>query len=240
MGRYSKNNSTYTLRKRSQDINNGLITERDWSTVTGGYFRYSKGKRVIYSDSNFIFTTSNVQLPSKRNRPTDEAVELTYDNVKNSKNIVNDVSLNTESNDIRSFAYYGSCVELIESSISNIIATFPACIYTTDDVLQYPVGDDFIDVAENRKVLHKLSNPFAINLLDEKELFDEYENPMRYIRETLDDYLINNELIDTYGVELFLDNCYEKNQWYYNENDKKEQRYIVKITINDTDRKSVV
>ena len=152
MGSYSKNNSTYTLRKRSQDINNGLITERDWSTVTGSYFRYSKGKRVIYSDSNFIFTTSNVQLPSKRNRPTDEAVELTYDNVKDSKNIVNDVSLNTESNDIRSFAYYGSCVELIESSISNIIATFPACIYTTDDVLQYPVDDEFIDVTEEGDV----------------------------------------------------------------------------------------
>ena len=234
MGRYSKNNSTYTLRKRSQDINNGLITERDWSTVTGGYFRYSKGKRVIYSDSNFIFTTSNVQLPSKRNRPTDEAVELTYDNVKDSKNIVNDVSLNTESNDIRSFAYYGSCVELIESSISNIIATFPACIYTTDDVLQYPVGDDFVDISEDGKVLHKLSNPFAINLLDEKELFSEYENSMRYIRETFDDYLINDEQINTYRVDLFLDDCYEKNQWYYNDSDKKTERYITKIVINNS------
>ena len=234
MGRYSKNNSTYTLRKRSQDINNGLITERDWSTVTGGYFRYSKGKRVIYSDGNFIFTTSNVQLPSKRNRPTDEAVELTYDNVKDSKNIVNDVSLNTESNDIRSFAYYGSCVELIESSISNIIATFPACIYTTDDVLQYPVGDDFVDISEDGKVLHKLSNPFAINLLDEKELFSEYENSMRYIRETFDDYLINDEPINTYRVDLFLDDCYEKNQWYYNDSDKKPERYITKIVINNS------
>ena len=234
MGRYSKNNSTYTLRKRSQDINNGLITERDWSTVTGGYFRYSKGKRVIYSDSNFIFTTSNVQLPSKRNRPTDEAVELTYDNVKDSKNIVNDVSLNTESNDIRSFAYYGSCVELIESSISNIIATFPACIYTTDDVLQYPVGDDFVDISEDGKVLHKLSNPFAINLLDEKELFSEYENSMRYIRETFDDYLINDEPINTYRVALFLDDCYEKNQWHYNDSDKKPERYIAKIVINNS------
>ena len=521
MGRYSKNNSTYTLRKRSQDINNGLITERDWSTVTGGYFRYSKGKRVIYSDGNFIFTTSNVQLPSKRNRPTDEAVELTYDNVKDSKNIVNDVSLNTESNDIRSFAYYGSCVELIESSISNIIATFPACIYTTDDVLQYPVGDDFVDIAEDGKVtvggkeytikdykvtigdkeytikdssviidypvvykvtikgkdytvvgskviidgveytivngivtiqypvvykitingkdytvedgkvtvgrteytvvdgkvtvgeteyavvedkitingkdytvvdgtvivggtnytvvdgkvtidytvinnkvtingkeytvvytvtidgieytvvdgkvtvggteytvvedkvtingndytitngtikieytvkedkvtingkdykvvdgkvtiggteyavedgtvtivypltydkvtikyiiengkttigsdvyrideckvLHKLSNPFAINLLDEKELFSEYENSMRYMRETFDDYLINDKPINTYRVDLFLDDCYEKNQWYYNDSDKKPERYIAKIVINNS------
>ena len=234
MGRYSKNNSTYTLRKRSQDINNGLITERDWSTVTGGYFRYSKGKRVIYSDGNFIFTTSNVQLPSKRNRPTDEAVELTYDNVKDSKNIVNDVSLNTESNDIRSFAYYGSCVELIESSISNIIATFPACIYTTDDVLQYPDGDDFVDISVDEKVLHKLSNPFAINLLDEKELFSEYENSMRYIRETFDDYLINDKPISTYRVDLFLDNCYEKNQWYYNDSDKKPERYIAKIVINNS------
>lgn len=234
MGRYSKNNSTYTLRKRSQDINNGLITERDWSTVTGGYFRYSKGKRVIYPNSNFIFTTNNVQLPSKRNRPTGEAVELTYDNVKDSKNIVNDVSLNTESNDIRSFAYYGSCVELVESSISNIIATFPACIYTTNDVLQYPVGDDFVDVSEDGKILHKLSNPFAINLLDEKEIFGEYENPMRYIRETFDDYLINNESINTYGVELSFDDCYEKNQWYYNDSDKKSERYIVKITINNS------
>ena len=234
MGRYSKNNSTYTLRKRSQDINNGLITERDWSTVTGGYFRYSKGKRVIYSDGNFIFTTSNVQLPSKRNRPTDEAVELTYDNVKDSKNIVNDVSLNTESNDIRSFAYYGSCVELIESSISNIIATFPACIYTTDDVLQYPDGDDFVDISVDEKVLHKLSNPFAINLLDEKELFSEYENSMRYMRETFDDYLINDKPISTYRVDLFLDNCYEKNQWYYNDSDKKPERYIAKIVINNS------
>ena len=234
MGRYSKNNSTYTLRKRSQDINNGLITERDWSTVTGGYFRYSKGKRVIYSDGNFIFTTSNVQLPSKRNRPTDEAGELTYDNVKDSKNIVNAVSLNTESNDIRSFAYYGSCVELIERSISNIIATFPACIYTTDDVLQYPVGDDFVDISEDGKVLHKLSNPFAINLLDEKELFSEYENSMRYIRETFDYYLINGEPINTYRVDLFLDGCYEKNQWYYNDSDKKPERYIAKIAINNS------
>lgn len=240
MGRYTKNNSTYTLRKRSQDINNGLITERDWSTVTGGYFRYSKGKRVIYPDSNFIFTTSNVQLPSKRNRPTDEAVELTYDNVKDSKNIVNDVSLNTESNDIRSFAYYGSCVELVESSISNIIATFPACIYTTDDILQYPVGDDFVDISEDGKVLHKLSNPFAINLLDEKEIFGEYENPMRYIRETFDDYLINNESISTYGVELSFDDCYEKNQWYYNDSDKKSERYIVKITINTINNSNII
>ena len=233
MKRYSKNNSTYTVRHRSQDINNGIITERDWSTVTGGYFRYSKGKKVIYSDSNFIFTTSNVQLPSKRNRPTNESIELTYDNVKDSKNIVNNVSLNTESNDIRSFAYYGSCVELIESSISNIITTFPACIYSTDDVLQYPIGEGFVDVVEDGKVLHKLSNPFAINLIDEKEVFGEYENPMRYMRETFGEYLINDEPINLYGIELYLDDCNERNQWYYNDADKKPERYIIKIIINN-------
>ena len=57
---------------------------------------------------------------------------------------------------------------------------------------------------------------------------------MRYIRETFDDYLINNESINTYGVELSFDDCYEKNQWYYNDSDKKSERYIAKITINNS------
>ena len=59
MARYSKTHSNYVLKKRHQTLQDGsTIFERDWGTL-GERHVIERGKRRIYSDSNFLFTDNS-------------------------------------------------------------------------------------------------------------------------------------------------------------------------------------
>lgn len=237
MKKYTKSTTTYTLRKRSQGINGGTIYERDWTTL-GEHLRFGNGKTPLYYDGNFIFTTSNIQLPSRRNKPISVTDTLTYKDVKDAKSTVNNITVNTNSDDIRSFAYYGSCVELVEGSISHIIKSFPACIYSTNNQLEFPVDDsdetiyEYISIVINgvKKDLYILSNPFLIDLTSKTVELTDNDNSLRFMCESYENYEINGERISGYDVTFDINsNCPNDDMWYI----KRAPIFTIKFeTIN--------
>lgn len=209
MGKYIKSNSVFTLRKRIQNLEGGAyILERDWTTL-GERRKFGKGKVPIYNDGNFIFTRANIKLPSRRNKNSSESIELRYDDVKDAKSSVNNVELNTSSNDIRSFAYYGSCVDLVDKSISNIIMNFPGCISVSGKTLTYATYDGegningYEQFTDKGKPLYVVENPFNIDILSQTVNLGLYDNQYRYMCETYDlyemvEYEVEDSAVDGY------------------------------------------
>lgn len=134
--RYVKNHSNYLLRKKHQDTIDGRIFEKDWVTIGSKERYYSRDKKKSYhGDSNFVFTTTNIPTYQKKFHNGNFVADWKYEDVKEAKPVVNQVTRNYRTNDIRSFAYYGSATELVRASIESIISTFPAYLTVSDENL---------------------------------------------------------------------------------------------------------
>lgn len=129
-GRYSRFHSNYILKKKHQTISTGTIWERDWVTI-GAKHQIEKGKRPFFGDSGFLYTINNIPTTKKRHDFGKWVGNWFYPDVENAEETVNSVEVNYLSNDIRDFVYYGSCVELIRSSILNIIENYPPVVATS-------------------------------------------------------------------------------------------------------------
>ena len=190
--RYSKYYSNYILKKKYQHTTKGTIWERDWVTI-GAQHQIEKGKRPFYGDSGFLFTDNSIPDTHKRHDFGKIVGEWTYDDVYSASPTVNVVKLNYSSNDLRSFAYYGSCAELIRSSVLNIIAWFPACLVLSNR--QFPRGGKIFD------------NQFGIDLITDNIKDDEVTNINRYMSKSWGNYrliLKNSDepiQIDNYAIE---------------------------------------
>ena len=167
--RYSKNYSNYILRKKYQYTTKGTIWERDWVTI-GAQHQIEKGKRPFFGDSGFLFTDNSFISGQKRHQFGKVVAEWLYGDVRYATSQVNQVEVNYYSDDLRDFAYYGSCVELIRSSIYSIIKWFPACAFRSEQVITYNGTDYYV-----------VSNPFSIDFISDGLDSTEVENPMRYI-----------------------------------------------------------
>lgn len=234
MSRYIKFYSNYVLKKRHQLVNDGTIFERDWVTV-GGVNRMTPGQTPVYSNGNFIITVGSVSNSKKRHKfgnwvQNGDSDEWTYDDVSRVDDGLNSISFNNSTNDLRDYAYFGSCVELIRASIENIIKYFPAELYFSST--PFFVDENNVD---NPFTQHGnvVNNYFGIDLVREKTYFDEGENKLRYFLGKYDEntfvyehYSIINgdEIIPIESVELVR----------YNNVDCKTSFNDAKITINGT------
>lgn len=219
MARYTKYTSNYIKRSKHQTLKGGsLVFERDWVT-TGGKLRFGEGKVPFYGDGNFVFTTSYVPNFRKKHQLGVEVGEWNYDDVKNANNDINYVKVDEKSDDIRSFAYYGSAVELVRTSIENIIKFFPANAWTESILSTAGYGNSGYAIVQN---------PFGINFKDPfKSDFD--VNPMRFMyTSAIDNYNINNTEITGYTViarELYRNNITGELQ-YYAENEAPGSNWV--------------
>lgn len=190
--RYSKFYSNYILSKKYQHTTKGTIWERDWVTI-GAQHQIEKGKRPFYGDSGFLFTDNSITDTHKRHDFGKIVGEWTYDDVYSTTPIVNVVKLNRSSNDLRDFAYYGSCYELIRSSILNIIAWFPACLILSNR--PFVKGGRIFD------------NQFGLDLITDDIRDAEVVNINRYLTKTWGNYrlVISGKdepvIIENYSVE---------------------------------------
>lgn len=129
MGRYSKQYSNYVIRKKHQDIDGGVIIERDWGTL-GERHIIERGKRPIYSDTNFLFTDNSRKSIRKRNNTGEWSDVFSLDTLSSSVNDdVNTIRL-TDSNDLTDYAYWGSAEELLRSGVENIVKWFPGRVWS--------------------------------------------------------------------------------------------------------------
>ena len=150
MAQYVKHKSNYIRTNIHQHLKGGsTIFERDWVTV-GSQLNFGPGKIPYYNNGNFIFTTSPIPYYQKRYKNGTSSVTWTYENVKDAQPTVNQIQFDEYTEDIRSYAYYGSCVELVRSTIENIINTFPGNIMVSDRELGvYKTVEEFVCNGEN-------------------------------------------------------------------------------------------
>lgn len=139
---YIKSHSNYVLKKRHQNVNGGTIYERDITTI-GGRNNFSKGQVPIYQSGNFVITVNNednVQksIYSQGWEQNDNGEVWTLESLEGlikdeTGSEDNKIVLKQDYYNLRDFAYFGSCSELIRASISDILKKFPGELFVPYD-----------------------------------------------------------------------------------------------------------
>lgn len=222
MAQYIKHNSNYIKTVRHQFLKGGsTIFERDWVTV-GSQLNFGPGKIPYYRDGNFIFTTSIIPQYQKKYKNGVTVATWTYDDVKDASPIVNQINLDEYTEDIRSYAYYGSCTELVRASIENIINTFPANITVSDEEIGIVKRFENCDVQEDKYIpltgsqsgYYLLNNPFDINIFLKDVQITQYDNPLHYLSYSYNKYQVSTNnggsWKDITSYEIEMRRLYEK------------------------------
>ena len=226
MGKFIKHNSNYIRTTRHQFLKGGsTIFERDWVTV-GSQLNFGPGKIPYYNNGNFIFTTSPIPNYQKKYKNGVTVGTWTYEDVMDASSKVNQIQFDEYTEDIRSYAYYGSCVELVRATIENIINTFPGNITVSDEELgifknveEFVCGGEesqeiFERVKKNGKLCFTLNNPFDINIFLKDVQLTQYDNELRYLTYSYDKYQIStnggSSFSDIESYEVVMRKMYEK------------------------------
>lgn len=228
MAQYTKHNSNYIKTVEHQHLKDGsTIFERDWVTI-GSQLNFGPGKIPYYNNGNFIFTTSPTPFFQKRYKNGVTVATWTYDDVKEASSTVNQIQFDEYTEDIRSFAYYGSCVELLRATIEKIIYEFPGNITLSEDKLEIPPTTENGDYTYINGYI--VNNPFQIDLHTKDVHLQQYDNELRFLSYSWQKYEVNGQPITKYVISDWkgdLD-CPQNDQYYI----KKEPVVIVKINDN--------
>ena len=136
---YIKSHSNYVLKKKHQRIDNGVIFERDYTTI-GGKDNFAPNQIPIYRSGNFIITTHDEYVPRKQHanqlwEENENGTVWNYGDVENASSKTeysdNQIVLKNDYLQLSDFAYYGSCTELVRGSINGIISKFPGELYVS-------------------------------------------------------------------------------------------------------------
>ena len=201
MAQYTKHNSNYIKTNIHQKLKDGsTIFEQDWVTI-GSQLHFGPGKIPYYTNGNFIFTTSPIPYYQKKYKNGVAVGLWTYDDVKDATNVVNKINNDEYTEDIRTYVYYGSCVELVRSSIEHIINNFPGNITVSNnqievlkDVEEFSFGEETTD--KEYVVLdgyYVLNNPFDINLSQKDVRITQYDNDLHYLSYSWGKYDISTD-----------------------------------------------
>lgn len=173
---YIVNRSNYTTKKKHKTLSDSTIMERDYMITTnlGGW-----GDNFIGYDgaNNFKILQGSIVNNFRKHSygkwlepPTSCAVSYGdesfwgYCDAANAENTENTIVPKYDYNSLRNFAYFGSCYELVTTSLEDIINKFPGELYITaehdyyqdksDGSIKYLVGSSALAV----------SNPFEIDV----------------------------------------------------------------------------
>ena len=226
MAQYTKHNSNYIKTVEHQHLKDGsTIFERDWVTI-GSQLNFGPGKIPYYNNGNFIFTTSPTPFFQKRYKNGVTVATWTYDDVKEASSTVNQIQFDEYTEDIRSFAYYGSCVEFLRATIEKIIYEFPGNITLSEDKLEIPPTTENGDYTYIDGYI--VNNPFQIDLHTKDVHLQQYDNELRFLSYSWQKYEVNGQPITSYVISDWkgdLD-CPQNDQYYI------KKAPVVTVTIN--------
>ena len=226
MAQYTKHNSNYIKTVEHQHLKDGsTIFERDWVTI-GSQLNFGPGKIPYYNNGNFIFTTSPTPFFQKRYKNGVTVATWTYDDVKEASSTVNQIQFDEYTEDIRSFAYYGSCVEFLRATIERIIYEFPGNITLSEDKLEIPPTTENGDYTYIDGYI--VNNPFQIDLHTKDVHLQQYDNELRFLSYSWQKYEVNGQPITSYVISDWkgdLD-CPQNDQYYI------KKAPVVTVTIN--------
>ena len=170
--RYIKSQSTYLKKSFHQNVTDGVIYERDWVTI-GGKDKFLPNETPLYQNGNFVITVNNDPSVQKEfngvgYEKLNGTEEWTLEGIENAEKKESDAE--TANNqikntiyDLRDFAYFGSCEELIRGSINSILTKFPGELYCTDRTVYY-LKDGSPTQLNIDDYQYAVSNPFNINM----------------------------------------------------------------------------
>lgn len=205
MGRYQKFYSTYIMSRKHQRTSNGTIWERDWGTL-GERHKFEIGKRPFYGDSNFVFTDNSMSYNPSKSKSGKWVAHLTYDDITGNAFDVNHVKLETSSDLLYDYAYYGSAMELVRSSVENIISEFPGNVRIGDTAYQWYDSAQGMFVDSGYYTIH---NPFDIDFVVINPSFKDYDNELRYLGYSYGEYTIGVPLESSETDECADTMCFE-------------------------------
>lgn len=195
MGKFIVSRSNYTVAKKHQSINDGVIYERDMSTL-GGVERYADGQSPIYQSGNFVITVGtsnglarNVSLGKwATNSSSGETwTEGVLSGMTSDIEGTASIKLKEDYLDLRNYAYYGSLSKLVEYSITDILKRFPGELYAPnyDSPAQYfdEATSKMVNYGANNSSLSGLTlvqvyNPYGIDI--HTEYIDSDEESLKY------------------------------------------------------------
>lgn len=183
---YIVTRSNYTISTKHKSVGTDkVIRERDYMAI-GGNGAFSNTS-LPYGESNFKMTINTKTNSLRKHKygdwlSVDGSEILTLDNLPESVSTESKIQLKPNYASMLDFAYFGSCVELLETTVKYIINNFPAELYVTDKKDYYTnengeyliLGEDDFD---NPVVVE---NPFAIDLFSNTLKEEGITNPLRY------------------------------------------------------------
>ena len=177
---YKITRSNYTLKRRHQTLSGGVVFERDFMTTTN-LGPWDSGS-IPYGENNFKMyyrATSNAKKhPYKGEWLKNDCSGETWTSGCVQDAVVGSAKIRIKPNynSLLDFAYYGSCVELVKSTITKIIKEVPAEMFVIS-------GNEYGFNGESL-----LRNSFEINLTD--TIVPEGENELRYFLNSYEQYYV--------------------------------------------------
>ena len=157
--RLTKSKTLYTIKKRHSTTNNGIIYENDHVTIVPNDGLYDDGM-ALFSDSNFLYRVDSPKSNKKRHvrgeyiKPEETRIYWTLNDLNSNTSISEEskIVLKPNYSSLRDFAYYGSAIELVKASVTDIIKK------TSPD---YKVTDEIWETLDNfqKVLLNKDTNP---------------------------------------------------------------------------------
>lgn len=243
--RYIKSKSIYSIKNVHAKTNAGTIYENDYVTIIDNDDIYND-EMALFSESNFKYKINTTENNKKRHirsefiKPNGDKEYWTKDDVKD--HVISDESqiiLKTNYNSLRDFAYYGSAVELVKSTITDIILRFPGGLYYYEKNLAP-------EITYNGKLYLLISNECQIDCWSKAEnLNDSIKNPLRVLSTSYSEYVnksgkkIAEPIINVTGTclnsivgSVTID---EKKLDIYNDSNNNFNLIVEKSTVKESD-----
>ena len=220
--------SNYSLRTKHKSLNekNKSILVRDYMVTTnnGGW----DSGTIPYGEGNFKMVHRDDVKPGRKHSYGKWVLcgdSETWDmsTIKSSLNdyeslVSNDTNMVIKPlyKSLLDFAYFGNCVELIKSSITDIVQKYPGELYVTDkEYTYYDVNSGELTTiqGESGETLYYIDNPFSIDIFTSVSN-ENIENKIRYFGLSRNMYMILDE------NEMFCGN------------DKNRYRVEIEPTVN--------
>lgn len=199
---YIKSHSNYVLKKKHQRTDDGVIYERDYTTI-GGIDNFAARQVPKYKSGNFIITVNDENVQYKSNAlnnwaENEHGTIWTYSDVKNAsaetEYTEDKIVLKNDYYKLSDFAYYGSCAELVRGSVNGILSTFPGELYVTDSTMEDMNFLTIEGVTDRYKTSFYVDNPFNIDIYTEWITDDNDEKKLKYL--AANEHWVNYEILD--------------------------------------------
>lgn len=181
--------SNYTIREKHKEYPNATVYERDFMVVSDWG---SWGSNAVpFGTSPFKMVDRDFQTRSRRHKygewikpDNDGSWMLSNLPVASISTSENKVILKPGNTSMLTYAYYGACLDLLESNVRYIINNYPAELYVTDTILRYFDEEKDATVlltGDDGALLYEISNPFNIDIFSERVSdIPENANQLRY------------------------------------------------------------